>query len=235
MVNSFVQFLRHYTSWRWEVGFLDNTLEGVVAGDPLRVHWVKLPFHNRWFADPFILDYDEDEITLLCEEYSDKLKKGRIAKLLIDRRNFKLKSWKIIHELPTHLSFPRVIRNRGEIYIHPENSASGNHILYKYDMEMDCLVEGRVISDEPLTDPIMLEHGDRKLLFSTYEPNPNGNVLSVYEKKDDKYTKIDEVVFDNNCARMAGDFFKAGDKLYRPAQDCNEGYGKALIIQESAL
>lgn len=224
---------KRLTNWRWEVGFLDNTLEGVVNGEPLKVHWVNLPFRDRWFADPFILDYNEEEIILLCEEYSDELKKGRIAKLVIDRKTYELKSWKIIHELATHLSYPRIVRKDGIIYIHPENSASGNHTLYKYNKENEVLVEGRIICDDPLTDPAMLEYDGKQLLFSTCEPNPNGNVLSVYEKKDEKYIKINELELDNNCARMAGDFFKVGDKLYRPAQDCNGGYGKAVIIQEA--
>jgi len=232
-MNSIKTIYKHYTNWRWEVGFLDNTLEGIVNGEPLKVHWVNLPSRDRWFADPFILDYNEKEIILLCEEYSDELKKGRIAKLVINRKTYELESWKIIHELPTHLSFPRIIRDGDEIYIHPENSASGNHTLYKYDKKNDCLVEGKIICDEPLTDAIMLEHEGKQLMFSTYEPDPNGKILSLYEKRGEKYIKIDEEVFDNNCARMAGDFFKVGDKLYRPAQDCNNGYGKAVIIQEA--
>lgn len=232
-MNSFCKLYKCLTNWRWEVGFLDNTLEGVVSGEPLHVHWVNLSFRNRWFADPFILDYNEDEIILLCEEYSDELKKGRIAKLVIDRKTYKLKSWTIILELATHLSYPRVVRKNGVVYIHPENSASGNHSLYKYNQEEEKLVEGMIICDDPLTDPAMLEYGGIQLLFSTCEPNPNGKVLSVYKKNGEKYIKIDDVELDNNCARMAGDFFKVGEKLYRPAQDCNGGYGKAVIIQEA--
>ena len=33
-------------------------------------------------------------------------------------------------------------------------------------------------------------------------------------------------------ARNAGAWFKVGEKNYRPAQDCNSGYGRAVIIQE---
>lgn len=227
-----IDIYRFFTNWRWEIGFLNNSLEGVVNGEELQVNWVKLPFKNRWFADPFILDFNEDEIILLCEEFSDKLKKGRIAKLIIDRKTYELKSWKIVHELKTHLSFPRVIRKDNEIYIHPENSASGNHTLYKYDKEKDCLVDGRIICYAPLTDAITLDYVGRHLLFSTYKPNPNGNILTVFDKKEGKYVKKNEISFDSNCARMAGDFFRVEDKLYRPAQDCNGGYGKAVIIQE---
>ena len=232
-MNSVELLYRKLTNWRWELGFLDNSLDGVVAGEPLKVHWVNLPFRDRWFADPFILDYNDSEIVLLCEEYSDELKRGRIAKVVVDRKSYELKSWKIILDCPTHLSFPRVVRTNGQVYIHPENSASGCHTLYRYEQEKDELVEPRVICKEPLTDAVMLEDNEKSLLFSTYVPNPNGNVLSVYRGNEGGSVRSGEAIFDNNCARMAGDFFRVGGKLYRPAQDCNGGYGKAVIIQQA--
>ena len=224
---------RKLINWRWEIGFLDNTLEGIVSGEALRVHWVKLPFHNRWFADPFILDYNEIEIVLLCEEFSDELKKGRIARVVIDKNNFRIKSWSIVLELPTHLSFPRIYRVGGITYVHPENSANGCLTMYRYDQDKNTLIEAEVVCNEPLTDAVMIEHNGKDLLFSTYEPTPNGNVLSVYEKREGKYIKVDDIMFDNNCARMAGDFFRIGDMIYRPAQDCNGDYGRAVYIQET--
>ena len=107
---------RKFTNWRWEIGFVDNSFTGLVNGEPLKVHWVELPFRDRWFADPYILDYNDEEIIVLGEEYSDELLRGRIAKLVVDRKTYKLKSWKIILDLPTHLSFPRVVRKNGEIF-----------------------------------------------------------------------------------------------------------------------
>ena len=48
---------RKFTNWRWEIGFVDNSFAGLVDEEPLKVHWVELPFRDRWFADPYILDY----------------------------------------------------------------------------------------------------------------------------------------------------------------------------------
>ena len=64
---------RKFTNWRWEIGFVDNSFTGLVNGEPLKVHWVELPFRDRWFADPYILDYNDEEIIVLGEEYSDEL------------------------------------------------------------------------------------------------------------------------------------------------------------------
>ena len=35
---------RKFTNWRWEIGFVDNSFTGLVNGEPLKVHWVELPF-----------------------------------------------------------------------------------------------------------------------------------------------------------------------------------------------
>ena len=47
--------------------------------------------------------------------------------------NLKIKSKKIILELPTHLSFPCILREAGNIYIYPESAYSGKLDVYEYD------------------------------------------------------------------------------------------------------
>lgn len=233
-MNCLKKLYRYLTNWRWEIGFVDNTLEGIIAGEPLRVNWVNLPFRDRWFADPFILDYNDDDIIVLAEEYADDFLRGRIAKLIIGRKTYKLKSWKIILDLHTHLSFPRIDRTANGIYIHPENNNSGCHTIYKYDSDKDELKEGHIICDQRLTDAVMLNYKGRDLLFSTYTPTANGSVLHVFERSENNelYKEIDTIEFPSRVARMAGDFFEVNGKLYRPAQDCNGEYGYAVILQE---
>lgn len=233
-MNLLKKTYRHLTNWRWEIGFVDNTLEEVVNGESISVHWVSLPFRNRWFADPFILDYNDNEIVVLCEEYSDELLRGRIAKLIIDRKTYELRSWNIILDLPTHLSFPRIVRRDNKIYVHPENNRSGSHSIYRYDLISDTLVEGKKICDQRLTDAVMLDYDNQHLLFSTYFPTSNGLVLHVYKQNpaNDKFEEIESIKMPSRTARMAGDFFQVNGKLYRPAQDCNGEYGYATIIQE---
>lgn len=231
-INPIKRIYRHLTNWRWEIGFLDNTLEGVVNGEPLKVNWVKLPFKERWFADPFILDVTDDDIIVLVEEYADDLLRGRIAKLVIDRRTYRIKEWKIILDKDTHLSFPRVVRDGEKIFIHPENNRSGSHSIYEYDKKNNQLINGRVICDDRLTDAVMLQFNGRDLMFSTYFPYSNGKDLHIYENKGEKYEEVDCIHFSSRIARMAGDFFEVSNQLYRPAQDCNGEYGAATIIQK---
>lgn len=222
-------------NWRWEIGFVENTLEGIVKGEPLKVNWVKLLFKDRWFADPFILEVTDDEIIVLGEEYADEVRRGRIAKIVIDRRTYQLKSWKIILDLPTHLSFPAIVRREGRIFIYPENSESGKLTIYEYDPETEQVKPLHILSDEPLTDAVYSEAFDgRKILFSTQLPHSNTNTLDIseWDESQQRFVKIGVVVSNEKTGRMAGDVFTVNGKIYRPAQESNIEYGHAIDIQE---
>lgn len=214
---------------RWTIGFIDGPIADIVDGKPYTIHYVKGMPCDRWFADPFILDYDDNTIRVLAEEFCYKIKRGRIARLLIDRSNYRLISYNIILDLPTHLSFPFIERKNGKVYICPENSASGCWSKYEYNAESGQTNKVQVIAQEPLTDAIKTDLFGEELIFSTHIPSQNGNVLSVYDLNS---LKTQEIIFPSNTARNAGSWFKIGDKVYRSAQDCNGGYGRAVIIQE---
>ena len=53
----------------WNIGFVENTLDGVINGEPLKIKWLNHECKDRWFADPFILDVTDDKIYVLVEEY----------------------------------------------------------------------------------------------------------------------------------------------------------------------
>lgn len=219
---------------RWDLGFIDSSIVDVLNGKGFKVNYVKYPFHGRWFADPFILDYNDEEIILLVEDYSDSDKKGKISKLVIDRKSLKLKDVKIILELDTHLSFPTIIRYEGRVFIYPENSDAGGLWLYEYDIEKDECKKVSQLSDEPLTDAVLTERFGRKHIFSTKEPDPNNNIIGVYEwdEINKKYSLKQEVCFQEKIARNAGDFFEWNRNIYRAAQECNQMYGHAISIQK---
>ncbi len=121
-------YLRRY---KWDIGIASKEEGHSYDNEKWDFHIVKAP-KDRWFADPFLLDVTDEEIIILAEEYEHKLAKGRLAKLIIDKKSYKLKSYKIILELPTHLSFPIYYRKDDKIYIYPENSESGKCTLYLY-------------------------------------------------------------------------------------------------------
>lgn len=224
------EIYRQIVLHRWNLAFLDNTVEEIVLGKELRYRYVKHPYKNRWFADPFVLDYDNESIVLFVEDYADVDKKGKISKLVIDRKTMEVTDAKIILELDSHLSFPAIVRKEGRVFIYPENSQANTLDLYEYDRETDECRKVCQLSNESMADAVISEHFGGKYLFST---KGNGNVLDVYGKdeKTGLYVFNSNVAFGENIARNGGDFFEYKGSLYRAAQECNYMYGHALSIQ----
>ena len=220
---------RYVNEQHWTLGFIEQPLKDIIEGKPYEISYVKGMPRDRWFADPFILNYDENSIQVLVEELCYKLRRGRIAKLIIDRHTYRLLGYKIILDLPTHLSFPFIQRKDGKIFISPENSASGSWNKYEYNPGTDSLTKVKTIVNLPLTDAVSTELFGEELISATRLPNPNGNILTTYSKDGELKQSI---TFPSNLARNAGTWFCVDNKVYRPAQDCNLGYGKAVILQE---
>jgi len=234
---SIKSFLKNLSSERWNIGFIDNSLQGIFDGESITVKWIKHSYNDRWFADPFILSADESHIIVLCEEFYKSKGLGRISRLCVDRKTMELQSLDVILELDTHLSFPNIQREDGKIYIYPENGKSGKLSRYIYDDDSKkCILESVLVNDA-LADSSILKYKEKVYLFATPSSNGNGNVLRIYEKDEDNYTfsKYIEYPFEERIARMAGAFFTIGGRVYRPTQECNVQYGHAVTLQEVTL
>ena len=229
------QLSNYIKNTKYNIGFIDGNLKDVIEGHlPIKVNWLKHSYKDRWFADPFILDVTDHEIWVLVEEWYDPIKRGRISKLIIDKKSFELKDIIVLLELESHLSFPAIRRAKEGIFIYPENSEAGKLTEYKYIPGKEKLKISNIIMNEPLTDAIQTDIFGEKLLFSTRLPDANGKDLYIYRynEKDKVFTEISQYHYNENLSRSAGDFFKYGGKIYRPSQVCIKSYGDAVSIQE---
>ena len=223
------QFL-HY-SWVLAYGSYDESIiyDGLAVES---LHFIKNPYRDKWFADPFILRYGNDTIEFLVEEFDKSVKRGRIAHIIVDRKTDCVDDCKIILDLPTHLSFPAIYRVGDKIYVHPENFKSGKSYIYEYDTVNERLVNPSLISNEPLTDAVIVNRGHHYEILSTYGDNPNGNVLKVLKSSSflGRYEEEGTLYFCHNSARMAGYMIKTTKEEIRPAQLCEGAYGKAVLF-----
>jgi hypothetical protein len=231
---SIKNIIKSLSDERWNIGFISNDVDSVMNGDPIRVNWVKHHYKDSWFADPFILDVTDTDIIVLVEEWYKPIRRGRISKLVIDRKTFVLKDLQVVLQLDTHLSFPVIERREDGIYIYPENGEAGNLTLYRYDAENNLCEKVGIICDDAVEDAICTEQFGEKLMFATPRTNPNGNVLGIYgwNEQTHKYIEKEKVYFGENVARMAGNFFSYQGKIIRPTQECNVQYGHAVTLQE---
>ena len=240
---------------------MENSLEGIVNGEELRVQWPSNPFHDRWFADPFVLSVDGDEVTLLVEDYRYAEGQGRISRIIVDRKRGAIVSCKTILR-GGHYSFPAILRENGKVYLYPEQSRQGKLELFEYCPETETCEYVQTLSEEPLTDAIIY----KGVIYSTRLPEPNGKTLKMFKWPSAVQSSIaasqrssafgdskqlhcvqdanalnleletlnqpKTIVFDECIARNAGDFFEVDGVVYRPAQECNRWYGNALSIQK---
>lgn len=222
--------LLHYT-WTIAYGHYDESI--ITHGiDVNKLHVVKNPYKEKWFADPFILEEDECSIHFLVEEFDKNVGRGRIAHIIVDKKKDVVTDCIIVLEKPTHLSFPAIYRMEGKIYVHPENYASGKSFIYEYDRISDSLINPIIISEKPLTDAIITVASKGYKLYATLGTNPNGSELSVFNSNLFLGTYEEKGIeqYPNNTARMAGYMIETKDGFVRPAQNCDGAYGKNVIF-----
>ena len=229
-----ITYLKYLTNHKFKIGFIEDSVETILANKACKINVIKHKYHDRWFADPFILEVTNSKIILLAEEFMYSNSKGRIAQLTIDRKSYKLIANKTILDLPTHLSFPLIRRVKEDIYICPENSAGGELSIYKLSKNSCEKIE--TILHKPVYDAVDITINGDKYLFLTegskFEEQ-NGNRLKIYKQQGCKYIFYQQYFFNENIARMAGDLFWHEGVLYRPAQECNNYiYGHALSLQK---
>lgn len=222
----------------WNIGFIEEGLSDTLTNKKPKIHWVKKCINDRWFADPFILDVTDSEIIILAEEFCYNVHRGRIARLVIDRKTYEEKSFEIILELPTHLSFPFIIRKNGKIYLMPENSASGCSTVYEYNDANRKVTPLHHIAEEPFADATIFELDGQSYLCTTMLPDSNSKSIKIYTLDKDDLKVVDRVAtveFPIVCGRNAGEFFSVDGQFYRPAQDCTKCYGHGVILQKMTI
>lgn len=222
----------------WNIGFIEEGLSDTLTNKKPKIHWVKKRINGRWFADPFILDVTDSEIIILAEEFCYNVHRGRIARVVIDRKTYEEMSFEIILELQTHLSFPFIIRKNGKIYLMPENSASGCSTVYEYNDANRKLTPLHHIAEEPFADATIFEMERQSYLCTTMLPDTNSKSVKIYTLDKDDLKVVDRVAtveFPIVCGRNAGEVFSVDGQFYRPAQDCTKCYGHGVILQKMSL
>ena len=226
-------------SQNWNIGFCRMTPTDLCCYKTIkRIKWLKHPYQDRWFADPFILKVTEEEIVVFVEECMISHPKGIISELVISKKNMQLLRKYELLQLDTHLSYPIIYRHNNKIYVCPENSASGCLTLYEYDTEIHKLVNPRVILNEPVVDATIIQQDNIFYLVATKNPESQSN-LFLYSSQNffGPYTQVDDapVVVGLENSRPGGNFFRLNGDLYRPAQNCHKRYGASLSVMKALI
>lgn len=223
------QLFKRYTEQNWALGFVRGGMHSVMESDHFDVDWVKMP-KDRWFADPFVLDVTDDEILLLVEDFGYNVHKGVISLLRINRTTMEITSRKVLLEIPTHLSFPIILRKDGHIYVYPESMGSGRLVMYEYLPESQTMKFVKPICDDKVWDSVMVDDFGEQLLFTSAHGD---DILDIYRwnEKKQRYISYFQIPSDIPNCRMGGNVFKYKGQYYYPAQYNEKTYGGALDIK----
>lgn len=216
---------------KWELGI--TSFSGTDFGLN-SIIWIKNPFKDRWFADPFILSDSESTIEVLVEEWKYTEKRGCVSKVTIDKANKEIVKATRVLVLGTHLSFPNIIRREERIFFYPENTEAGELALYEYFPQTNTTKKKQTLLNEPLADAVFFEAEGKWFMTGTRPPNDNGNTLSVFVADNwcGPYKHDSDIRVGDCSARGAGGVLKCGKNLIRVSQDCTGGYGRGLVFSE---
>lgn len=220
------KFLIKYVLQDWNIAIAERNDDLSLK----EVQWMKHSYKDRWFADPFIIDDTEDVYIVLVEEYMHTTRLGRLARLTVSKKDYTLLKNETILELPTHLSFPNPIDVNGKVYIYPENSAAGITKYYAYGQKLK--LEGE-LSKFPLADATITNIKGNYYILATLGDECNGNNLHVYRSDQPLtgYKECQQIRFQDNIARRAGNVFEFNGQLISPAQVCINDYGEGVSLQ----
>ncbi len=223
----------------WALGLVEQPVREILAQGSLGdVRWLAVPGRLASLADPSILDTETGPL-VLAERLDGPGGKGRIvAAPLSALAAGNGVPWRDTLREAHHLSFPGTFRFEGTHYLVPEAYESGQLWAYRQASEgpdgWERLTEP-LLPDVPALDPAVFEHEGRWwLLAGIAGRNPNVNLYAWFANSPlGPWTEhaLNPVKSDVRASRSAGRPFRLGDDLYRPAQDCSETYGGALVVQ----
>ena len=189
---------------------------------------------RRFYADPFLFT-DGGQRWLFFEELEFRTGKGIISCTQIrDGRHTGVP--RPVLERPYHLSYPLVFRHGHDIFMLPETGSNGKVELYRAKSFPFTWMLHRILLDNiALYDATLLEYQNRWWLFgavSQYGSLPQDELAIFYSDTLEGPWQphlLNPVKSDCRSARPAGRILVRDNRLIRPAQDCESGYGTALV------
>jgi hypothetical protein len=227
------------TEERWTVGVVDAPAERLLRGMPHdRVRWLDPPA-GGFIADPMALPDDGDggssPPTLLAEAYWFGERRGKIVALDAVAGAERRAAPEVVVDRPWHLSYPHLFRHDGETYCLPEQWQARRVQLLRAERFPDRWVDGPVLLDGYAGVDATLHHdGQRFWLFCADEDDlPNARLSLFHSEELERGWRPhpwNPVRCDLRNTRPAGPLFRADGALWRPAQDCTETYGGAVVL-----
>jgi hypothetical protein len=226
-----------YNSPHWRVGWRE-----IIGPDTFQLGqhpasgWRDLPDDgSRFYADPFPIQF-QDRLTLFVEDFEHKTAKGVISAVAFSAQGPVGRPEPVL-ALPHHLSYPFVFIQDDQAWMIPESTAAGSIDLFRAtNFPGGWVKEATLVTSIVASDPTLLHHGGRWWLFATVRDGGGAfsDALYLWSAPDFRGPWVphprNPVLIDIASARPAGRIVRRNGTLFRPVQDCRQGYGQALGI-----
>jgi hypothetical protein len=193
---------------------------------------------RRYYADPFLWTEDGRDY-LFVEEYPLETRRGIIAYTELDAHGRPCFAPKPVIERATHLSYPFLFRHDGTLYMAPENATGGDLPLYRARRFPDLWEElPPLVPGQALHDATLFEHEGRWWILANHASHgrTNWDCLVIFHGASPlgpfEPHALNPVLVDARDTRSGGPVIPLDGKLYRPVQNCLEGYGKFIRFFE---
>ncbi|WP_051310527.1 hypothetical protein [Bradyrhizobium sp. Cp5.3] len=223
----------------WHVGWRHNGSAGVwETGDLSGPGWNVLadPGH-RFYADPFPITW-QGRTFVFFEDLDHRVGKGIISAIEFGDAGPVGEVVPVLEE-PWHLSYPFLIEDGGELWMIPESSTHGDVALYKCVRFPDKWERhATLLSGLELADVTITRHNGMNYLFGAWRDGTGGysDSLAIFYAEHLLGPWLphasNPVLIDRASARPAGNFVTINERLWRPVQDCADGYGAGLGLAE---
>jgi hypothetical protein len=180
-----------------------------------------------WCADPHLFELDGTTY-VFAELYDRVLRRGVIGFCQLTEKG--PSKWKIALKTPFHLSYPHIFAENDGIYMIPESYVGGEIALYRAEKFPAKWVRIQPIRQGlAAVDTTRIPWESRTWLLTQTQTDDNTDCLMLMTEDGTKDWCISK---NDPFCRPAGPVFRHNGRLIRPAQDCSDGYGKALRFHE---
>ena len=223
----------------WRIGYRFVDGNGVLenknlTGTPWNI--IGHPYHH-FYADPVLINHEGRDY-LFFEMLDHHIGKGTLSVIRFDEDGNPGPAELVLEE-PWHLSYPFMFKWQGDIWMIPESSNNNDVAVYRAtDFPLKWERHETLLSGLEAADTTIIEFKRAWWMFTVEREGLGGysDTLCLYKADNPlgPWTPHPQnpILIDHKTARPAGSMVIKNDKLWRPVQDCEEGYGTALGLAE---
>lgn len=233
--NIIERFINKLSFDQWIIGICRADIKGILSKRRFdeEINWFHTPA-DRFLADPFLLRTDEN-IEILLEKYHYREGYGKIDLLTLNKE-FKLLEANTVLDTKNHLSYPFTYHENDKYYLLPESAQNDKLSCYEFDNLTNSAKFVKDLIDLPLKDTTILKYNNKYWAFGALGTHETEYTLNIFYSEDIlgpyKAHAGNPVKSGIDGIRQAGNFIVENGAIFRPTQNCKNGYGESIMIKK---